>query len=229
MDIRKVIFFILIISFRVYSAELKTLGRSSYGDTIQCCPEDKRFIDCSFLKMDQNYILSKKDNFSWNVVKVHEKMSFVIQGPHPVIFKYTVLSIPIPSRSFYSRLVIPENHLIYLIGVDFSDLKPAQLFPDGEDCTNDTIINAQKIVFDFTSNRIKRIGWSDIFAIYSYLVGLADVYSSFFGATNGVAFIFKNNPLSIETRIKLHFLRLMLRLRLLFYGHAFIKYRYVDW
>lgn len=217
MIIKNMIFFFLAICFNISLAMIVDFHDVSLQQ-IPFFNAAERSINCLALKRYD-------DAISWDIEKISAAVSFEHAGL-PLIFKYSDLKVH--SEKYYDQLKLPENRLFYLVEVDFSDLVPSEILYDQDDDEKEYLTSSQRILFDFSSNQIKDIRWADLCAIYAYFVGLANTYGTFFTATNA-GFIFKNNPLSITTCIKLHLLRIVLRLRLLSHGWSFVRYQYVTW
>jgi hypothetical protein len=174
-------------------------------------------VSCVDLAQNQNSI-------SWNG-KAYLKFASTYK-PCQVIFQYTDLEVH--SKKYCDRLVLSSHGDFDVAGIDLSGLKPCTYIADDDVEDGGSFINNQRIIFDFSDNKIREISWSDLYAMYAYIVGLAQSYNTLF-RKNPSVFLFNNNQLLLMTRIKLCLLQTILRLRLLFYGLFFVEYRYISW
>lgn len=188
-----------------------------FGTVARCCKKSNFVLSCADLAQNQNSI-------SWDQ---NTYLKFASRyKPCQVIFQYTNLEVN--SKEYCNRLILRSSEYFDLAGIDLSGLKPCTYIADEEAENGGFFINNQKIIFDFSDNNIREISWSDLYAMYAYIVALAQYYNTVFRQNSSV-FLFNNNQLLLMTKIKLCLLQTILRLRLLLYGLSFVKYRYISW
>lgn len=223
MLLKKINYFIIAIFFDCSCAHI-------FGTSISLLQKNQFSVGPDLI-LDSRYLMAQrnnKENFvSWDLEKIDFDFSKSMNERLFLIFKYLPLSQHVTTGEYFDRLALSSTDYFSLESIDLSHLSQFHVVYADEP-EHDIIMNPDKIVFDFSSNQIKDISFSDLCAIYSYCVGLAYYTSTIFDISQSL-FIFKDNPLSFFTRMKFFILCTILRLRLFFYGNKFRKYHYVMW